>query len=63
MTNYQASEWTAQPLRVVARWGSAVDESGRTLLAMRWSVPDPSMAAMDQVQPANIRAAASSASA
>jgi len=63
MTNYQANEWTAQPLRVVARWGSAVDESGRTLLAMRWSVPDPSMAGLDEAQPANIRAAASSASA
>ncbi len=56
------SEWTAEPLRVVARWGSAVDESGRSVLAMRWAVPDPSMAGVD-AQPANIRAAASSASA
>jgi len=63
MTNTVASEWTAEPLRVVARWGSAVDESGRTVLAMRWAVPDPSMACVDGAQPANIRAAASSASA
>jgi hypothetical protein len=62
MTNSCASEWTAEPLRVVARWGSAVDESGRRVLAMRWAVPDPSMAGVD-AQPANMRAAASSASA
>jgi hypothetical protein len=62
MTNSRASEWTAEPLRVVARWGTAVDETGRSVLAMRWAVPDPSMAGVG-AQPANMRAAASSASA
>lgn len=33
------SEWTAQPLRPVARWVPVCDADGRTRLQMAWSVP------------------------
>lgn len=34
-------EWSARPLRPVARWITVKDEGGRSRLEMRWSVPEP----------------------
>jgi hypothetical protein len=33
-------EWTARPLRPVARWTAQRDENGRPRLQMTWSVPE-----------------------
>ena len=33
-------EWSARPLRPVARWISEPDEAGRPRLRMAWSVPE-----------------------
>jgi hypothetical protein len=33
-------EWSARPLRPVARWISEPDETGRPRLRMAWSVPE-----------------------
>jgi hypothetical protein len=33
------SEWTAAPLRPVARWVPVRDADGRAQLEMRWAVP------------------------
>ncbi|HEX2809683.1 MAG TPA: hypothetical protein VHN80_26260 [Kineosporiaceae bacterium] len=38
-------EWTARPLRPVARWVPIIDETGRSRLVMTWAVPDPEAAA------------------
>ena len=35
------SEWTARPLRPVARWVTRTNADGTTELVMRWTVPDP----------------------
>ena len=32
-------EWTAAPLRLVARWAPVRDDDGRTRLEMTWAVP------------------------
>jgi hypothetical protein len=34
------AEWSACPLRPVARWARVPDETGRFRLQMIWSVPD-----------------------
>jgi hypothetical protein len=39
-------EWTARPLRPIARWAAVADESGRPRLRMTWSVPDVSASAV-----------------
>jgi len=33
-------EWSARPLRPVARWVAVPDETGREHLEMTWSVPE-----------------------
>lgn len=33
------SEWTAEPMRVVARWVRVRDAEGRPCLEMRWAPP------------------------
>jgi hypothetical protein len=33
-------EWSARPLRPVARWERVPDRNGRPRLQMTWSVPD-----------------------
>lgn len=40
-TELLASEWTARPLRPVARWTTERHDDGTTRLVMRWAVPDP----------------------
>jgi hypothetical protein len=48
-----SSEWTAAPLRPVARWVHELDDDGRTRLVMRWQVPD-----LDEALRAPLRATA-----
>ncbi len=38
------SEWSAAPLRPVARWVAVTSESGRPRLEMVWAVPEVSAA-------------------
>jgi hypothetical protein len=40
------SEWTAAPLRPVARWVTVRDDDGRTRLEMTWSVPTVEVAGL-----------------
>jgi hypothetical protein len=40
------AEWSARPLRPVARWISEPDETGRARLRMAWSVPEVTPAAV-----------------
>ena len=39
MPTTNLSEWTAAPLRPVARWVPVLGPDGRTRLEMRWAAP------------------------
>lgn len=45
-------EWSARPLRPVARWEPVTDENGRRRLRMSWSVPDVTPCAVVALDPA-----------
>jgi hypothetical protein len=41
------SEWTARPLRPVARWVQRTEPDGTRRLAMVWEIPDPVTSALE----------------
>jgi hypothetical protein len=47
-TRGSGSEWTAAPLRPVARWATVHDDDGRSRLEMTWSVPTVEVSGVTQ---------------